>query len=102
MTDELATLVCPRCGCSDVIFKEVAFDGTVTAACSACPQLWPIPPASPDAIADLVRLGDQLATFRTRAQVRRELGQINTAVRWEGKATAAALELRDLLEGVAA
>lgn len=105
MTDRLVTLVCPNCGCSDVVFKEVTTDGdlgAITVSCSGCGHLWPQEAPTPAVLPELVRLGAQLETQLHRATIRRELGHTLTAVQWENRASRTSLAIRDLLEGAAA
>lgn len=107
------SLVCPRCGSSDIHVAQVDGDGNVRVRCSdpQCNHPWEVPAPSPSVVPQLRELGARLAGQRravARAnQPRRRheraesVNRARVAAMWEADRLQA--DIRDLLEqGVAA
>lgn len=63
-------LICPRCGSSDVLPRQVAADGTTTFVCADanCGQEpWTVPAPRPVDVEPLVRMGERLTLVREAA-----------------------------------
>lgn len=91
--------VCPRCGGVETVqVVSIEADGKTQLRCSGCHDRWDLSPSSPDAVPELVEIGDWLAKIAVRAAVADGEGADEVVVKLRRRRAAMCVRVFQLLD----